>query len=156
MITAHLPSGYVLAKLRKPGPWVMPATVIGAVLPDIGLIWFYFVDDRAFHHHRYLVHVPLFWLMITLPALAIMKIKFQRYLPAAIGFFIAILLHLCLDTIAGDIMWHWPFSDTFTHLVDIPTRFDNWIVNFILHPVFLLELLIWGAAIALAIKVRHQ
>ncbi len=110
------------------------------------MLWFYLIDDRAFHHHRYWVHIPAFWAVIaaiTLPLITILK---RRYLPATVTFFAALLIHICLDTISGDILWGWPFSDTFTHLITITPRFDNWVLNFILHPVFAFELLIWAAA----------
>ena len=28
------------------------AAVMGGVLPDLDLIWFYLIDNRAFHHHH--------------------------------------------------------------------------------------------------------
>ncbi|KAG1647501.1 Bicyclomycin resistance protein [Nymphon striatum] len=37
----------------------MSAAIFGAILPDLDLIWFYFVDRGAFHHHLYWVHVPV-------------------------------------------------------------------------------------------------
>jgi len=149
MITAHLPSGYVLARSLRAKKWVVPAVMIGAILPDLDLIWFYFVDDRAIHHHRYWVHIPAFWAVIALITLPLTP---GRYRPAAFGFFLALLVHLCLDSIAGDIMWHWPFDDRFTHLITVPAVYDNWILNFVLHPVFALELLIWTIAIVLWVR----
>ena len=52
MITAHLPSGYVLARVFRWTGLSFAAALVGATFPDIDLIWFYFIDDRAFHHHR--------------------------------------------------------------------------------------------------------
>lgn len=109
MITAHLPSGYVLGRLWPKAPLVLCAAVLGGVLP-----------------------------LITVFA--------RPFLLASGAFFAALLLHLCLDTISGGILWHWPWSTQFTHFVDIPARFDNWVFNFVLHWVFTLELAIWATA----------
>ena len=149
MITAHSPSGYVLGRLWPAAPLVLPAALIGAVLPDFDLIWFYLVDDRAVHHHRYWVHVPAFWAMVAGISLPLVALLARRYLLAAAAFFAALILHVSLDTISGDIMWRWPWSDQFTHLVTIPARWDNWVLNFVLHWVFALELVIWALAIVL-------
>ena len=148
MITAHLPSGYILGRVwPKPAPWVLPAAVIGGILPDFDMFWFYLVDDRAFHHHRYWVHIPAFWAMVAAVVLPVVMLFARRFLMAAVVFFAALLLHICLDTISGDILWHWPFSDHFTHLVTIPATHDTWVLNFVLHWVFALELAIWGVAL---------
>lgn len=111
------------------------------------MIWFYFIDDRAFHHHRYWVHIPTFWAMVAVVVLPLIALAARRYLMAASVFFAALLMHMCLDTISGDILWHWPFSDHFTHLVTIPATYKSWVWNFILHWVFALELAIWGLAL---------
>jgi hypothetical protein len=150
VITAHLPSGYVLGRVLdqrpSPAPLVLPAAVIGGVLPDFDLIWFYLIDDRSFHHHRYWVHIPAFWAMVATVVLPLIAWLNRRYLIAATAFFAAILLHIFLDTIAGGVLWGWPFADNLTHFVTVTPRFDNWVLNFIFHPVFVLELLIWAAA----------
>ncbi|MDG2452630.1 MAG: metal-dependent hydrolase [Paracoccaceae bacterium] len=147
MIIGHLPSGYILARHLPPLPLVMGAAILGGVFPDFDMIWFYLVDDRAVHHHRYWVHIPAFWstvCAVTMPL--IYTFARQLFLPAA-TFFVAVMMHCVLDTVAGGILWHWPFSNEFTHFMTIPSRYDNWIWNFVLHPVFGLELLIWGWAL---------
>lgn len=149
MITAHAPSGYILARLGKKHGIIMWAALLGAVFPDIDLIWFYLIDARAFHHHRYWVHIPAFWAIVALIALPILRRLAPRFFLPALSFLLAIFLHICLDSIAGDILWGWPFYDYFTHLVTVPATHKNWILNFILHPVFVLELGIWGVAIYL-------
>jgi inner membrane protein len=94
MITAHLPSGYVLGRLWPAAPLVLPAALIGGILPDFDMIWFYLIDDRAFHHHHYWVHVPAFWAMIAAIVLPLVTFFARRYLPAATAFFAA-LLEIC-------------------------------------------------------------
>ena len=62
MLTAHLPSGYIVGRLVprfwRPVPKAMPVALVAAVLPDFDMIWFYLVDNGRVHHHRYWVHVP--------------------------------------------------------------------------------------------------
>ena len=148
MLTAHLPSGYLLGRLLPKGiPYLMPAALIGAVLPDIDMIWFHLIDDRAFHHHRYWVHIPAFWAAV---AIVTLPIAWRLgYLRTAFVFFAAILMHLILDTIGGGIMWGAPFSDHLHDLVTVPARYGHWVTNFILHWTFLAELAIWIAALTL-------
>lgn len=148
MLTAHLPSGYVLARLSPKGiPHLMPAGLIGAVFPDLDMLWFHLIDDRAVHHHRYWVHIPAFWAAV---AAVTLPIAWRLgYLHTALVFFAAILMHLILDTIGGGIMWGAPFSDHLHELVTVPARYGHWVTNFILHWTFLAELAIWIAAIAL-------
>ena len=156
MITAHLPSGYVVGKSLPPRPWVLPAAVIGGVFPDLDLIWFYFVDDRAFHHHRYWVHIPLFWLCVAIPAILFIKRYANKYMAVGCAFFVAVFVHICLDSVAGDVLWAWPFSDEFFHLITVEAKYSHWILNFIFHPVFLLELLIWAIAAVLFVRNLHE
>ena len=65
MLTAHLPSGYILARHwlnRWPSVHVrlmLLAGVVGAVVPDLDMLWFHLVDNRQTHHHRYFTHWPL-------------------------------------------------------------------------------------------------
>ena len=156
MITAHLPAGYVLGKSLPQARFVLPAALIGAGLPDLDLIWFYLIDDRAFHHHHYWVHIPGFWLAVAAVVLPLVAILNRMLLPAAIAFFLSLFLHICLDAIAGGVAWAWPFSDQLIYLVAVPDRFGQWVTNFILHPVFILEIAIWATAITLRLRGRQR
>lgn len=155
MITAHLPSGIVLGKLLPQKSWVFPAAVLGAVLPDFDLFWFYFIDDSAFHHHKYWVHAPAFWAAIAIVVLPLVSRFARELLPTAVAFFAGLFLHICLDSVAGDIMWAWPLSDQLYHLVTVTARYEHWILNFVLHPVFLLEIAIWIWAIFLVVRTSQ-
>ncbi len=151
MLTAHLPSGYVMARLSPQRiPYLLPAALLGAMLPDIDMIWFLFVDHGAVHHHRYWVHIPAFWLLVAIFVLPVMT-KLHR-LPTGLVFFAAIALHLVLDTIAGGIMWGAPFSDHLFALTTVPSSHGNWIVSFMLHWTFALELAVWIAAVFLWVR----
>lgn len=148
MLTAHLPSGYILARgLRRrlpwQSPWLMPAALIGAVLPDLDMLWFQFIDHGRWHHHRYWPHIPLVWLVIALVSLPFLT----HGRATALVFFAAIFLHLMLDTISGGILWAWPFSDRLFSLVTVPPHQANWVLSFVLHWTFALELGLWAVAL---------
>jgi hypothetical protein len=69
MLIAHLPSGYVLGRLMpRQGAAVMGAALIGAMLPDLDMIWFHFVDAGKWHHHVYWPHLPWVWAVAALVA----------------------------------------------------------------------------------------
>ena len=149
MITAHLPAGYITGRaFARSGP-ILWAALLGGIFPDLDLIWFYFIDNRALHHHHYWVHVPAFWATLAGVSLPIIACRVRRFLPAVLGFFAAIALHLVLDTLAGDIKWLWPWSDDMVSLISVPASHPHWILNFILHPVFVAELAIWAVALFL-------
>jgi hypothetical protein len=151
MLTDHLPSGYVLSRLwPKADRRIVVAALVGAVLPDLDMIWFWFVDDGAWHHHFYWPHLPHIWAlaaMVTLPLL-----WRSRWLRPALAFFVAILVHLLLDSISGGIAWAAPRDMTLWSLVTVPATYSHWIISFVLHWTFLLELVVWTAAIALWVR----
>jgi inner membrane protein len=142
MLTAHLPSGYLLARgVARPVPWLMPAALVGAVLPDLDMIWFHFVDMGSVHHHMYWPHIPLVWAgiaAVTLPVLRAFALA-----STGVVFFAAILLHLILDTIAGGVLWAYPVSDTLFFLVTVPATQSHWILSFMVHWTFRLEIAVW-------------
>ena len=115
--------------------------------------FFYFVDNRAIHHHRYWVHIPAFWAVIatlTWPVLA-----WRGWGRIGAVFFAAILMHLLLDSIGGGILWGAPFDTTLYSLVTVPPTQSHWILSFLLHWTFALELVIWGAAVYLFFVSRR-
>jgi inner membrane protein len=146
MLTAHLPSGYILARMsRHRARYLMPAALIGAVLPDLDMLWFHLVDQGAVHHHRYWPHIPLIWLGIAVVSLPILR--YFGLLAPGLVFFAAILLHMVLDTIAGGILWGYPINDTLFSLTVVPATYSHWITSFILHWTFLPEIAVWVWAI---------
>ena len=151
MLTAHLPSGYLLARAVPKGiTALMPVALVGAVFPDIDMIWFHLVDHRAFHHHFYWVHIPAFWAAVAVVVLPLAA--WAGRLATAAVFFAAILIHLVLDSIGGGILWGAPVSDHLFTLVEVPAVRSHWVWSFIFHWTFLAELLIWGAAVLLWLK----
>lgn len=94
MILAHLPLGRVLGNVlghvlhrRSNTPWLMPAVMLGAVFPDIDMLWFYLIDDRAFHPHLYWVHIPNFWFALALVALPVIAWAWRAALLPRCGVF---------------------------------------------------------------------
>lgn len=147
MLIAHLPAGYVTARAagQRNGA-LLWAALIGSVFPDFDMIWFLFVDQGDIHHHKYWVHAPGFWLIlaaVTLPFLP----KTARN--AGLMFLAAVLIHIALDTHAGGIMWLWPLSDHLYTFVIVPATQANWVLSFILHWTFLLELAVIAVAAVL-------
>lgn len=120
-----------------------------SVLPDLDLFYFYFVDERRHVHHSYLPHLPLAWaaaLGAAAVVLAVLRARRTAWLALAI-LGINVLLHLVLDTVAGGIRWLWPFSDVEISLTSVRARYHPWILNFVLHWTFALELALMAAAL---------
>ena len=61
-------------------------------------------------------------------------------------FFLNIFGHLVLDTYVGHIRWLSPFSEYSFVVYNLPAVHEWWILNFILHPTFVLEVALVGIA----------
>ena len=149
MLIAHLPASYLWTRglQRRLGRQLLPLGLLASVLPDLDLLYFYFVDGRAHPHHTYWTHLPVAWALLA--SLASVLVLWERRLcGAALVFFSNILLHLVLDTIAGGICWLYPLSDRAVQLVSVPAAHGNWLLSFVLHWSFLLELAVAVAALA--------
>ena len=147
MLTAHLPGGYVSARIANvyaAAPFC--AVLVGSVFPDLDLIWFYWIDDRAFHHHRYWVHIPGFWLIVAAVGVPMFKFIAPSFTPVLLAFFGGVAVHILLDSLAGSIAWLWPFDNRLFALFDVPASQSHWILSFLFHWTFVIELLIWRAA----------
>ncbi|HEV3052353.1 MAG TPA: metal-dependent hydrolase [Longimicrobium sp.] len=160
MFIAHLPAGYLATRsILRRHPAAEPLRrrllalgMAASVLPDLDLLWFYFVDQRRQVHHAYLPHLPLFWLAVFAAAALILRLRRaarSTWLATAV-FAANILLHLVLDTIAGGIRWLWPFSHAELVMAHVPARHEPWVLNFVLHWTFALELAILAAALLVA------
>jgi len=163
LLTAHLPSGYLLAKAwPRRSKAMLAAALFGAVFPDFDMLWFHFVDNRAFHHHLYWVHIPAFWAFVALVAMTFLRFTWPRALPIATLFLAGVFLHLVLDTLTGAIAWAWPWSDHLYVLIEVPPSQANWVLSFIRHWTFLAEIAIWLAALLIwrrarvAVQMGHQ
>ena len=141
MLTAHLPSGYCLAKLAKYQRLAFAAALVGSVFPDLDMLFFHLVDNKSIHHHRYWVHIPLFWGILA--AFALPLLWRTNYRVPAIAFFAALGIHLVLDSVGGGIMWLAPFSDYLWSLIIVPATQSHWVLSYLFHWTFLLEIMIW-------------
>jgi inner membrane protein len=162
MFIGHLPGGYLLTHaLLRAVPRPLQATLgfarlmmtglVASVAPDFDLLHFYLVDARQHLHHGYLNHIPLFWALAAAIALLLAAIFRHRQLAMlAVIVFCNVQLHLLLDTIAGKIRWLYPISPDDFVLAEVPAVHRWWVLNFLLHWTFLLEVLVvTGAALVL-------
>ncbi len=155
MFIAHLPAGYIAAKLvsssddnsRAPQRLWWFAACLGSIFPDLDMIYFYTLGQRQTLHHHYWTHLPWVWLCIAL-------LSFGH--PISRIFTINVFIHLLLDTIAGGILWLAPFADTSFVFVDVPALHSWWVWNFIFHWSFALEIGIISLACYLWIQARRE
>ena len=146
MLIAHLPAGYMLGRASGVRGRVMGLVLLASVLPDFDMLWFHFVDGRSVHHHRYWTHVPGFWLMVAAVMMPLIAVFRRHWLRPAALCFAAVFVHLILDTLVGDIMWQWPFSTDFFRLATVQPTHNHWILSFMFHWSFLVEVLISALA----------
>lgn len=154
MLIAHLPSGYILGrfaqKRRRATPGIMTAALIGSVIPDVDMLYFHFVDGGRTHHHDYITHWPLFWLASGMVSLSVVSLFGRPHLAAVAVFFTGAMLHMVLDTVASPILWLMPFARHRFELVTVPASYGSWVLSFILHWTFVIEILICAWALWLA------
>lgn len=160
MFIAHLPAGYLLTKgiqHRIHETKYLWIGLIASVLPDIDLLYFYFIDHKQTLHHEYWTHLPFFWLSIW-AAIAIGNLRFRNRAVAVCSliFFSNIFLHLILDTFVGGIAWLYPWNPQSFSLVTVPATHAFWVLSFVTHWSFLVELaiIVWG--IVMYVKNRNR
>ncbi|UDL04965.1 metal-dependent hydrolase [Marinobacter sp. CA1] len=157
MLTAHLPSGYLLGTQATRWPWArnlrpglrLGSAMAGAMAPDLDMLYFWLVDSGRVHHHTYLTHYPALWFSLLLPILLLRRFGYTGPVVTA-GFLFVCggCLHLLLDSVVGDIWWLAPFVDQPVALFTVDARYSPWWLNFVLHWSFGLELALWvGAAL---------
>lgn len=151
MLIAHLPVSWLATRkmLQLPGisfdihfqRTLMIAGVVAGVLADLDLLYFFLVDHQQHLHHDYWTHLPLFWTMLFIAAIAACAVTHSRRLfNLSLIVYANLMLHMLLDTVTGKIKWGWPFVDHAFYLFEVPARFTPWIVNFVLHWTFGMEL----------------
>lgn len=165
MFIAHLPAGYITAKLLFPRlttPFAsyqafLFCSVVGAIFPDIDMFYFYLIDHKQHHHHSYVTHFPIVWgaLLLLSCGWFYWASKRKNALLAVI-FCLSAFIHLFLDTIVGDIWWFAPFIDKSFALATVSARYQPWWLNFLLHWSFGLEILIILWAVYLGAKSKHE
>lgn len=104
MLIAHLPAGYVLGTavrgVRRSAYAVMSAALFGSVAPDLDMFYFYTLGARQAHHHFYVTHWPLFWLALGVIVVPVVNWLRPRLTVASVVFFVAVMIHMVLDSIA--------------------------------------------------------
>lgn len=142
MLIAHVPMGYIIAKKRKAETKsLMSASILFSVLPDFDLLYYYIFDDRSRSHHLYFPHLPIAMFgsfLVLLPFVQFSPIKKLR--PYVSLFYINWVVHLILDTVTGGIAWLYPLKSTLIKLIQIPAHMSHWILSFIFHYSFLIEI----------------
>ncbi len=160
MLIAHLPAGYVIGSLaRRMAPdarSVMLAALAGSVAPDFDIAWFWFVDNGGVHHRTYPTHWPLMWAALAAFLIPLVTLAARRWKVAVAVFFLAVLSHMILDSVAAPMHWLMPFDDRAVELVRIPATYSHWILSFMLHWTFALEIGICAVAAWFAKKRREQ
>jgi inner membrane protein len=161
LLIAHLPSGYLLgdAAQRITGSnirSIMTAALVGAMTPDLDMLYFHLIDGRQTHHHHYVTHWPLFWFAVSALMIFTSLMRRKRYLAPVLAFSAGALLHFFLDTVASPILWLMPFDNRQFELVQIPAVYSNWIWSFVFHWTFALEITICLAASAVYLLRRSK
>lgn len=155
MFIAHVPAALALGRLMTRRRLTLPVIVtaaLGAVFPDFDLIRFYLFDNHQRHHHEYWTHIPAIWGMIALAWWALTKGLKRPFGTLPLVFLLAVISHLLLDTMAGEIEWGWPFSNRGFNLVTVPATQAKWYMSFVMHWTFAIEISISIAALAVAMS----
>ena len=153
MLIAHLPAGYLLSKgmlamehlhhlSAQTKRRLVVAGMAGAIFPDIDLLYFYLIDHRQHGHHSYWTHLPLFWVIAMMIWIALFWQRSRAWAWLGIVFGISALGHMVLDSTAGGIRWLYPVSMQYFRLVHVHAGQSWWVMNFVLHWTFLLEIVI--------------
>jgi hypothetical protein len=158
MIIGHLPTGYIVSTLiasrfigfRISHKGFILAGILGAIAPDLDMLYFYLVDHKQHHHHTYVSHYPILWIFLLFLSLFWFTLtKNKSYAVISCIFSLNGVIHMLLDTIVGEIWWLAPWVNKSFVLFTVPTLYKPWWLNFIFHWSFALELAIWALAIRL-------
>lgn len=172
MIFAHLPAGYVVARLlrnrlaeaqtnnpvkakaevevltqqRVPWKWLLAACLLGSIAPDSDLTFYLF--DATRHHHLYPTHYPVVWGSLLLASVVwFCGASDKRWAVLALAFTLNAFVHLCLDSFAGSIRWLAPWSFERYALATVPRRTGTRLFDYLLYWTAWLELIpiLWAA-----------
>lgn len=158
MFIAHAPSGYIMAAsllkrtqhIRVSAVAIILVSIIGALAPDFDLLYFYLIDNRQTHHHKYITHWPIIWLALLIISALLLRLSKKAKFPfLLLAFSLGGILHVVLDSLVGDIWWFAPFLDKPYAMFTVPAVFKPWWLNFILHWSFAAEIAIciWAIVI---------
>jgi len=133
------------------------SSLVFSVLPDLGLIYFYFFNSTI-SHRQFFPHLPIVMLATLIITIPLYRLKFfEKMRVYYVIFFVNWFVHLVIDTFTERIHWLYPFRDEGIMLIEIPARYSHWIISFVLHWSFLLELAIIAVALALLFRtMKHK
>ncbi len=152
MIIGHIPANYLAAVFTSrftPSKAVFTGILIAAVIPDLDILWFYLVDNRGHHHHSYLTHRPALWALT-------LGVGYLAKRPFLIGLGIGGLVHVALDTTLGEIAWAWPLSDHAAPFIVVQPTHSHFLLSFMAHWTFLIEIMLWVIAATVAWRIRKR
>ncbi|OGR13029.1 MAG: hypothetical protein A2341_08180 [Deltaproteobacteria bacterium RIFOXYB12_FULL_58_9] len=155
MFVGHLPAGYLTAAAlcSRDAPGVVrgrlwwAAALVGSVLPDLDMFYFYTLGQRQTLHHVYWTHLPFVWACVAVVLL---------WHPVSRVFVVSVFGHLLFDTIAGGVLWLWPFDSRSVVLVEVPAVYGWWVWNFIFHWSFAFEIAVTLAAVIVWLIRRRR
>ncbi len=163
MFIAHLAAGYLLTKAvvhkipKDQSNHVKYFWMLGllfSVVPDFDLFYFYLVDSRV-HHHKLFPHLPIFWLPVFILVFTLAwALKHRAMYYAGIVCAANIFMHLLLDTFVGFVWWLYPVIDEPYYWILVPNQYRHWVMNFVFHWTFLVEILIVVSAFWMMRKKR--
>ena len=147
-----MPAGYIVSKIqdKKAKPSYVVCSIIFSIWSDLDLFYYYFFDKTGAFHHTYFTHLPIIALsgfFIMFPLIHLQRLK--RFSSYYWIFYINWGLHMICDTLTGGILWLYPFSNRLFTIISIPPISRSWIVSFVFHWSFIIELMIvvWAAVI---------
>lgn len=148
MIIAHLPAGYVVAKLLHKRfvpadvawkPFLL-ACLVGSIAPDFDFLY-YLIDSRI-HHHAFPPHFPILWVGLLAGSVVWFRLaQDKRRAALAVVFALCGFLHLCLDSFAGSIRWLAPFAYDPYSLFTVPRITGSRRLDYLRHWTSWLELI---------------
>ncbi len=149
-ILSSLPQRYLEAIYWR---YALSWGLLGSVLPDFDMFYFYFIDHAQHLHHSYCTHLPIYWLCLSA---GIFIILFVLGRPSQVIYAFLCLsnvfIHLFLDTLMGKIRWFYPFSNYDFVCFYVPNRYSWWVWNFVFHWTFFFEIALIIIAIFLFLK----
>ena len=162
MMFGHLPGSYVTMTLTEnvwrkgltpqEGIMVYACGILAGIAPDVDVLFAGITEHRGS-----IVHTPFFW-VVCAAGVALLAVVFRHRKRLLLSLSLAILIgagtHLLLDAIFVGVKVLYPLSNEYFRIrPPISLRYDNWIINYLLHPIFLTEIYTFVAA---AMLWRHR
>ncbi len=171
MLIAHAPAGYLLTRVlartffkhvvdpvrsNRLYQAMIAAGMLGGIAPDFDFIYHIFIDSDRTPHHTYLTHWPIFWLALLGVALLSGRVeRIRKWMPVAVVFCAAALLHLVCDTLTGVVYWLAPFSAAGFNVFKVADVHLWWVENYTSHWTFLIEIAIVMSAGVIFLRVKE-